>query len=356
MAAVGTSIARDLSFDPYWAAALEALERVAAVGDAIMAPVEFMHFFDRFYPTHIRLRMIPDETIDWFLLHKGMLDRVDPHLGQKFADLHGHFANEVFVLLGPQPGQLPDDQVRHMQPFLEWAARVVAPEEPTGLAALVRTFDRPDFLERCLASVAGQFRVVLVIDDGSGPTAQDRNAAAAREVGAEYICLGRNRGSASATNVGVSMLLSDLSFGWISVFEDDTEIVEGGMARLQRVIDEQGMSGRRNLYSGYASPFHRALRREEIGGETVMMCRSCSGQHMHAWRSYWEAVLPAPTPYDGAPNKEGGIFEGQGGDVDWWCSNWAPRSAIKRGGYVCVLPELVTTFGQGRSTWGGVGF
>ncbi|MCZ6774261.1 MAG: glycosyltransferase [Proteobacteria bacterium] len=355
MASESSSLAHDLFFDPHWKAALDALERLADPADTILAPGEFMHFFDRFYPIHIQLRMIPDEAIDWILLHKGLLDRVDPMLAQKIADLHGQFANEVFVLLGSRPGRLPDDQVPHMRPVADWVAKVNVPHEPAGCAALVRTVDRPDFLVRCLASLVGQFKQVLVVDDGSSAISQGRNASAARDAGAEYIFLGRNRGSACGTNVGVSMLLSDLDTGWISNFDDDTEIAENGIARLQKVIGTQGASARRNLYSGYASPLHRVSQRELVAGETLLRCRSCSGQHLHAHRQYWEAVLPIPTPYHGAPKKTGGAVSGQGSDADWWCSNWAPCSAIKQGGSVFVLPELVTTFGEGQSTWGNLG-
>ena len=61
VASESSSLARELSFDPYWKAALGALERLADPADTILAPVEFMHFFDRFYPIHIQLTMISEE-------------------------------------------------------------------------------------------------------------------------------------------------------------------------------------------------------------------------------------------------------------------------------------------------------
>ncbi len=347
-------LAQEVGFDAFWIAALEAVQDRYSAGDVVLAPIEFLHFFAKTYPIHLRRRMIAGERIDWFLLHKGMRDRVDPAIAKEALGLHAHFANEVFVLFGRREATLPKEQKVHLAPILSWTD--ACPEEEQGLhAALLKTFNRPSFLERCLASVAGQFDRVLVVDVGSVVARRNRNAAATRRAGAGYIALDGNRGAACAFNVGLSALLAELEIAWISAFDDDVELAADGVERLLRVTRALGPIARLNLYSGYASPHHRAHREDVIGGEPVLVCRSCSGQHMHAHRSYWEAVIPIPTAYARAPKKAGGVFAGQGDDTDWWCSNWAPRSAIKRGASVYVLPGLATTFGQGRSTWGGPG-
>jgi hypothetical protein len=334
---------------------LEVLLDLYRDGDVLVAPNEFLHLFDKIYPIHLRRSMMPNERIDWFLLHKGMRDRIDPVIVKEALSLHPHFANEVFILFGLRAGRLFEEQKVHLAPIRDWSADESGSGAQPRCAALVKTFDRPDFLDRCLASIAGQFSCILVVDDGSDAVLREGNAAASRRVGAEYIHLGRNRGAACAFNVGLAMLLAELDLSWISTFDDDVQLAAGGAERLLKVTHAMGPAGWVNLYSGYASPYHRIHREDAIGGERVLIYRSCSGQHMHAHRSYWEGVIPVPTTYPRAPKKAGGVFEGQGDDTDWWCSNWAPRSATKRGGSVYVLPELVTTFGQGRSTWGGPG-
>jgi hypothetical protein len=347
------ALARELRFDPFWVEALHALQDRHSPGDSVVAPNEFLHFFDKIYPLHIRRAMIPNERIDWFLLHKGMPYRVDPTLVEEAFGLFAHFANEVFVLFGRRRDNLPHEQKHHLQPVLDWRENSFA--EVDGHAALVTTFERPNLLEPCLQSIDGQFDHILVVDDGSEGMSQDRHATMARQAGAEYVHLGRNRGYACALNVGITMLLADLDIAWISAFNDDTVLVSRGIERLKSVTHARGTASQRHLYSGYASPHHLVHQQEMIQGEKVLICRSCSAQHMHAHRSYWQSVLPVPTTYARAPKSTGGIFAGQGSDADWWCSNWAPRSAIKSAGSVYVLPGLVRNNGADRSTWSSSG-
>jgi hypothetical protein len=349
------ALADELGFDRYWLAALAAAQARHSPGDVLLAPVEFMHFFDKVYPIHIRRRMIPEERIDWFLLHKGMRARIDPAVAREALRLPPHFANEVFVLFGRRAGTLPSDERVHLASIADWAQAAHAAEAAGECAALVKTFERPRFLARCLASLTALFPRILVVDDSEERASRAENAAIAARLGADYIELGRNRGAACAFNVGFALLLAEMKVEWISAFDDDIEMVPGGADRLARLTRAHGPGARANLYSGYLGPQHRVHREEVVAGERVLICRSCSGQHMHAHRSYWEAILPLPTAYARAPKISGGVFAGQGDDSDWWCSNWAPRAAPKRGGSVCVLPGLVTTFGRGHSTWGGPG-
>jgi glycosyltransferase involved in cell wall biosynthesis len=237
---------------------------------------------------------------------------------------------------------------------LEWKDGLGHFPEDDRCGAVVTTLDRADLLAKCLESISKQFDRILVVDDGSQTTRQ-RNADVTAYLGAEYVHLGRNRGHACALNTGIAMLLADLDITWISTFEDDTELVTRGVERLKVVTRVLDATDRRNLYSGYRSPNHKSHGEQMIGAERVISCRSCSGQHMHAHRSYWQAVIPIPTTYRRAPKKFGGIFPGQGCDSDWWCSNWAPCSAIKKGGSVWVLPGLVRNNGMGKSTWSGSG-
>ena len=348
---VNAALTSELGFDRFWIEALDAITQRYSPGDNLLAPNEFLHFFDGNYPLHIRRSMIMDKRIDWFLLHKGMLQQVDPSLVEEALGLPAHFANEVFALFGRRDGKLPDEQKPHLQPVLDWRNNLCSPVEMGGNAALVTTFERPTFLERCLESLVGQFNRILIVDDGSRPVTRDRNAAAASRAGAEYVHLGRNRGHACAFNVGIAMLLADLDISWISKFDDDTELVSEGIDRLKSVTHACGIAGHCNVYSGYAAPEHLVHCEEMILGTRVLVCRSCSGQHMHAHRSLWEGVLPIPTTYARAPKSVGGVFPGQACDTDWWCASWAPRSAVKKGGSVYVLPGLVANRGKKHSTW-----
>ena len=343
-----------LGFDRYWTEAIEALRQRYVAGDSVMGPTEFIRFFDKFYPLHIRRRMVPDGEIDWVLLHKGMRDRLDPAVIECALGLNAHFANEVFVLVGRREGFLPANQRRHLETFTAWKKDFSIPSESHRHAALIITFNRPEFLKRCLRSTIEQFDVVLVVDDGSGVD-KKLNKSLALHHGAEYLYLGRNRGRACALNIGFSALLADLDISWISSFDDDTELVSGAAKRIKAIARALDTTSQRNLYSGYASPHHLAEREEFISGERVLFCRSCSGQHMHAHKSYWRDILPIPTAYPRAPKSAGGIFSGQGSEADWWCSNWAPRSAIKKGNFVCVIPDLVRNLGVGHSTWSNAG-
>jgi hypothetical protein len=348
-------LARKIGFDPLWIEALNATSYRYSAGDSLLAPNEFLHFFEKLYPLHIRRDMIGSEQIDWFLLHKGMLKRADPAILEEAFMLPAHFANEVFILFGRRKGELPKDQMTHLQSALEWKKRQDTCLNSDRCGALVKTFDRPNFLERCLRSISTQFDRILIVDDGSQAESRHRNSTIAESSGAEYVHLGRNLGHACVLNTGIAMFLADLNIAWISAFDDDTELVPKGVERLKGVTSALDALDRRNLYSGYASPHHIGHAEQIISGERVIICRSCSAQHMHAHRSYWQAVLPIPTAYDRAPKTGGGIFEGQGSDVDWWCSNWAPRSAIKQRASVYVLPGLVRNHGQGHSTWSGQG-
>ncbi len=216
--------ANELGFDRYWIAALEAVQDRYRDGDLLLAPNEFIHLFDKTVPIHMRRRMIPEQRIDWFLLHKGMRERVDPTIAREALSLRPHFANEVFVLFGHRDGSLPEAQRAHLGPILDWAGPEFAAGEQGKCAALVKTFNRTEFLERCLASIAEAFDSTLVVDDGSSPAFRETNAAAARRAGAEYVLIERNRGAACAFNVGLAVPPADLDIRWIPTFGGDLDL------------------------------------------------------------------------------------------------------------------------------------
>jgi glycosyltransferase involved in cell wall biosynthesis len=226
----------------------------------------------------------------------------------------------------------------------------------SGRGVIVATYNRPNFLKRSLASIAGQFDHAIVIDDGSSGSSRRRNESLAADSGLDYFHLGRNRGLACAQNIGLVQMFSNCAIEWISLLEDDVLLVPDAMERLNRVIAAFGGAALNCLFTGYNSDFHTAYASDTVDGIPVRYSRTCSGQHMHAHRTFWQNILPIPTVYPCAPKESGGVFAGQGSDTDWWISNWAPSSPVKRGGSVCVLPGLAKTMGRGRSTWGSVGY
>jgi hypothetical protein len=194
---------------------LREMTRCYATGDSLVAPNEFLHFFDCVYPLHIRRAMIHNERIDWVVLHKGMCNRMDPAVLEEAFGLSPHFANEVFILFGRREGRLPEDQTPHLQLPLEWKEGLGHFPEDDRCGAVVTTLDRAVLLAGCLESISKQFDRILVVDDGSQITRQ-RNADITAYLGAEYVHLGRNRGHACALNTGIAMLLADLDITWIS--------------------------------------------------------------------------------------------------------------------------------------------
>jgi hypothetical protein len=82
----------------------------------------------------------------------------------------------------------------------------------------------------------------------------------------------------------------------------------------------------------------------------------CPGIHLHAHRDYWEKMLPIPTAYFQAPRRWPDAPP-RGADEDWWISQWCPRSVVKQGQYLAVLPGLVRTTSllASESTWGNPG-
>jgi len=152
----------------------------------------------------------------------------------------------------------------------------------------------------------------------------------------------------------VSYWLAHPYIEWISVFNDDVDVLENAFTTLANVARHSPFAEEDTLYSGYSSQDRPGRAIATIAGQQVFLDRIAPGPHMHAHQSYWRAVLPVPTAYVGAPKTTGGLFAGQGSDCDWWVGSWSPRAAPKRGSHVVVVPGLVIEFalGASQSTWG----
>lgn len=341
--------------DQFWIDAASWLEPQVRSGDLLLAPGEFLDVFPGTIALHVRKRMLEGFVITHFVLHKGLLDRVDSAFLLEAAQTTPIFANEVFVIFSRRGQRLPDDQAIHLLPFKRYLAGI--PGEPASsfnTGVVVTTYNRPWALKRTLASLARQRRPVVAVDDGSSLLHRVRNGLIARAYRTTHAYHPANLGLANALNIGVGHWLADPEIEWISAFNDDVEVADGIFDILEEVLRQSPYRHADTLYTGYSDNRHPKREDVPIAGRSAHLARSCSAKHLHAHRSYWQSVLPVPTAYAGAPKSTGGLFPGQGSDADWWIGSWAPRAAPKRGGHVVVIPNLVSTFAvdAASSTWG----
>ena len=344
--------------DPLWVDAARSLDGLVERGDLILAPVEFLHVFPGSVALHVRRRMLGATPISHYILHKGMLDRVDPEFVREAMQATPVFANAVFVVYSRRGGSLTDDQSEHLAVLNTYSAQIAqtsAPSFATGV--VVTTYNRPWALRRTLASLSRQGRPIVVVDDGSPTISRFRNGIMAGAQRAAYMPHPDNLGLAHSLNVGVCHWLAHPEVEWISTFNDDVEVVDGMFDVLENIVRHSPHPPAHSLYTGYADDDHPRSVAEPLAGRAAALARSCPAKHLHAHRSYWQSVLPIPTAYTGAPKPAGGLFPGHGSDADWWVGSWAPQSAPKQGGSVVVIPGLVSTFATGASssTWGNKG-
>ena len=164
--------------DRFWRDAADAHRaRVAAPNDLYLAPTEFMHIHKGVVAMHVRKRMLRGAPVRHFVVHKGRLDLVDKEFLSDAARLRPVFANEVFVVYSENGDALPEEQQKHLGPFLDYVAALQPRPAGAGRTGIViTTFDRPWALERTLANAALRDHEVIVVDDGSAPAYRSRNA------------------------------------------------------------------------------------------------------------------------------------------------------------------------------------
>jgi glycosyltransferase involved in cell wall biosynthesis len=339
--------------DSYWTEVQSFLAQHAQPQAAILAPNDFLEFFPGTYHYNVSY-LFPANHFEFVVFHKGMVAEVDAQLAhQVVAEFQPVLANPVFVVYAKTTiPEISSPPAVHVESLLQALKnRPALPHHLTqrNYAIVVTTHNRPDCLKRSLPQFYKLNVPIVVVDDGSTATNASQNQQLANLYSATLIRIPENRGLPNAINVGVEYWLADSAITWISYFQDDVDIrpdILDVLAKLQHPID-------RPLLAGQEGPEHPIVNTTEIAGYTVLLKRSMPGQHLHAHRDYWRAVLPIPTPYLGAPKADKGK-PGQGADEDWWITAWSPNSIVKQGGYVVCIPGLVTTFrpqAQG-STWG----
>lgn len=342
--------------DPQWRAVAAFLAPTLPPGGLILAPNDFLAVFRGTVADHVRRDAMPEARFHFFVLHKGpRLHRVDDAFLREAVAGIAVFANAVFVVYAPPDTPLPPAPPEHVHALLEQAAQRPRGKRGEKTVQVIGTYNRAWALRRTLASLRHCGAPIMVVDDGSAGLNRWRNRLAARRAGALYFPLPDNRGLANAVNVGLCHALSDPGTTWISVTNDDVEMAPAGLAVLAEVARAAPGGPAGTVVTGYSSPAHAHTGTGTLAGHAVAYARSHSGQHIFAHRHYWQAVMPIPTQYRGAPRAGGGLFDGHASDEDWWVGSWAPASAVKRGFDVVIVPGVVTTFGEGRSTWGGPG-
>lgn len=330
--------------DPDWCEVREFLRARLEPWEHLVAPNDFLEYFPGVFPP-VHAEHTPVRQLRYTVLHKGLEQQPhDPNAlparRRRWLRRHAQVAleNAVFqVWCTPGPptvGRIPP-----------------LPDARAGRTAiLVTTCERPAHLRRTLASLVPTGLEILVVDDGSGSAARRACERIAGEFAGRLrlLCLPANRGLPAALNAGLAELLADPEVAWVSVFQDDCELRDpAAMHTLARVQHAR----QRPLLTGVVHPLHPAQATARIGGHAVQLQHACNGPHLHAHRSYWQAVLPVPTPYLGAPKRDRGR-PGEGSGADWWIGAWSRASAPKTGRHVVAVPGLAATFdAPGESTW-----
>lgn len=349
--------------DLYWKSVADFLFARFGETASLLSPNEFHEIFPRAYPydvsRHLNLR-----ELDALVIHKGALAEVGfPVCELLLREGIPLFGNEVFVVYGfqgPAPAEFSDAE--HFYAFRQKAGHldvfkphpIKSHSEFSGPATviLMTTYNRPAHLARALETIAPLKAPILVVNDGSSPEHAESYDAMTKKSGARVLNLPDNRGLSAALNMGLSYWLADPGVEWICYLQDDVEVRPDLLKALSRVQDREKFP----LLSGRYNPADKVYGETQINGCRVLLQRMCPGIHLHAHRDYWEKMLPIPTAYFQAPRRWPDAPP-RGADEDWWISQWCPRSVVKQGQYLAVLPGLVRTTSllASESTWGNPG-
>lgn len=338
--------------DSYWAEVLTFLEQHADRRAALLAPNDFLEFFPGTYHYTVSY-LFSASHFDFVAFHKGMLADIDAVLATQVVEqFHPVLANPVFVVYSKTAiANIPPPEAVHLDSLLRQIHQrhPVSTPQKREFAAVVTTYNRPECLRRSLPQLLKLGVPVVVVDDGSTPANARANQQIASLYSVPLIAIPENRGLPNAINAGIEYWLADAGIDWISYFQDDVDV----RSDIFEVLAQVQHPTERPLLAGQDALEHPTVETIDIAGHPVLLKRSMPGQHLHAHRDYWRAVLPIPTPYLGAPKPDRGK-PGQGADEDWWITAWSPHSIVKQGGYVACVPGLVTTFRpfESGSTWG----
>ncbi|MEI9805782.1 MAG: glycosyltransferase family A protein [Pseudolabrys sp.] len=114
-------------------------------------------------------------------------------------------------------------------------------------------------MRRTLASITRERRPIFVVDDGSSLPHHLLNSVIARAYGSLYLHYPVNLGLANAINVGVGHWLAHADVEWISVFNDDVEVVRGIFENLADVTRQSSELVKISVYTGYLDDLHPVI-------------------------------------------------------------------------------------------------
>lgn len=349
--------------DPYWQSTADFLLKRFGDKARILAPIEFHELIPAAFPydvaRHINLR-----EMDALVIHKGALKDVGrPTCALLASEGIPLWGNEVFVIFTLKRSLWTQRKTnQHFEFFYQHAvAAETFPDSPvkahseftdSATVILMTTYNRPDRLGLSLQSISALNAPILVVNDGSDPKHVSAYAEICKTHNVRVLNLPDNRGLPTALNMGLGYWLADPKVEWICYLQDDVEVRPDLLVALARVQDAEKFP----LLTGRVNDLHKIYGETEVNGQQVLLQRMSPGIHLHAHRSYWEKMLPIPSPYFQSPRKWPGEPQ-RGADEDWWISLWSPHSVVKQGKYVAVLPGLVrtTTVLPAESTWGNPG-
>jgi hypothetical protein len=345
--------------DRAWSSVATFLAESLGEGASILAPNEFHEIFPLTYPYDVS-RQIDVTTLDALVIHKGALSEVGKEIcNLLLRDGIPLFGNEVFVVFSlkgpPRAGCSGHEHFRSFQEMAGCAATfksnpAKAHSEFSGPSTviLMTTYNRPHMLAGSLETIRLLKAPVLVVNDGSSPEHREAYERVTQQFGVRVLDLPGNRGLSAAMNAGLSYWLADPMVEWICYLQDDVEVRADLLKALSLVQDRNNYP----LLSGRHNPLHKVYGQRTINGCDVLLQRMSPGIHLHAHRDYWEKMLPIPTAYFQAPRRWPDLPL-RGADEDWWISQWSPKSIVKQGGYIAVLPGLVRTTAAlaAESTW-----
>ncbi|HEU5363475.1 MAG TPA: glycosyltransferase family 2 protein [Gaiellaceae bacterium] len=113
---------------------------------------------------------------------------------------------------------------------------------PSGVAVVLRTKDRPLFLERAVASVLGQTHddlELVVVNDGGDPAAVDEVVARAADARIQVLHNPASEGMVAATNRALAASAST----FVAVHDDDDTWAPGFLARTVAHLETSGAMG-----------------------------------------------------------------------------------------------------------------
>ena len=118
----------------------------------------------------------------------------------------------------------------------------------SGVVAVVPVFRPGRSLTRNITVLAEQVAHVVVVDDGSGPVADEvLGELAAR--GVEVLRLESNAGIARALNAGVERALGDPSVDFVLTLDQDSTLCPGFVDAALRTFAQNGAQGRVGVVS-----------------------------------------------------------------------------------------------------------